>query len=104
NRLDAKVRAFFEDQIKSYEDKMWATLKRAMEEADNCNSAKQPCTLGKLAKISIVPVQAGDAESHKKLVERAVLAGWARRCGADCVREWNETVGKTLGLEAPLAQ
>src|ERR671922_331419 len=69
NRLDAKVRAFFEDQIKSYEDKMWATLKRAMEEADNCNSAKQPCTLGKLAKISIVPVQAGDAESHKKLVE-----------------------------------
>src|SRR5918999_6176013 len=45
NRLDAKVRTFFEDQVKAYEDKMWSTLKRSTEEADNCNSSKQPCTL-----------------------------------------------------------
>jgi TRAP-type C4-dicarboxylate transport system substrate-binding protein len=102
NRLDLKVRAFFEDQIKAYEDKMWATLKRSTEEADNCNSGKQPCTLGKLAKITIVRVQPDDAKSHKKLVEQAVLAGWAKRCGAECVREWNKTVGKALGLEAPI--
>jgi hypothetical protein len=30
-----------------------------------------------------------------------VLAGWAKRCGAECAKEWNETVGKTLGLQAP---
>jgi TRAP-type transport system periplasmic protein len=102
NRLDANVRMFFEEQVKAYEDKMWATLKKAMAEADNCNSSKQPCTLGKLAKITIVPVQSSDAQSHKKLVEQAVLGGWAKRCGAECVKEWNATVGKTLGLEAPL--
>jgi TRAP-type transport system periplasmic protein len=102
NRLDPKVQQFFEEQIKAYEDKMWATLKKATEEADNCNSSKQPCTLGKLAKITIVPVQASDAESHKRLLEGAVLGGWAKRCGVECVKEWNETVGKTLGLKPPL--
>jgi hypothetical protein len=30
-----------------------------------------------------------------------VLAGWAKRCGAECAKEWNETVGKALGLKAP---
>jgi hypothetical protein len=30
-----------------------------------------------------------------------VLAGWAKRCGAECAKEWNDTVGKTLGLKAP---
>ena len=42
-----------------------------------------------------------EAEAHKKLVEGAVLAGWAKRCGAECAKEWNETVGKALGLTAP---
>jgi TRAP-type C4-dicarboxylate transport system substrate-binding protein len=102
NRFDPRVRTFFEEQTKAYEDKMWATLEVATAEADNCNVSKQPCTLGKPANIAIVRVQAGDAESHKKLVETAVLGGWAKRCGAACVKEWNETVGKALGLAAPL--
>ena len=39
--------------------------------------------------------------SMEMLVEGAVLAGWAKRCGAACAKEWNETVGKALGLTAP---
>ena len=46
-------------------------------------------------------VKPEEAETHKKLVEGAVLAGWAKRCGAECAKEWNETVGKALGLKAP---
>jgi hypothetical protein len=38
---------------------------------------------------------------YKKLVETAVLTKWAQRCGAACVKEWNATVGKALGLQAP---
>jgi TRAP-type C4-dicarboxylate transport system substrate-binding protein len=102
NRLDPKTQAFLEEQIKAYEDKMWDTLKKSTEEADNCNTNKQPCTLGKLANIKLVQVSPEDAETHKKLVEGAVLAGWAKRCGAECAKEWNETVGKALGLTAPI--
>ena len=28
--------------------------------------------------------------------------GWAQRCGAECVKEWNGTVGKVLGIQSPL--
>ena len=42
-RLDPKVQAFITEQTKTYEDKMWATVKTATSEADNCNSGIQPC-------------------------------------------------------------
>ena len=77
------------------------SLKKATGEADNCNTSKQPCTMGKLAKMTIVPVRPAEAEVHKKLVEGAVLAGFAKRCGAECAAEWNDTVGKALNLRAP---
>jgi hypothetical protein len=57
--------------------------------------------MGKLAKSVIVAVKPEEAETHRKLVEGAVLAGWAKRCGAECAKEWNDTVGKALGLKAP---
>jgi len=101
NRLDPKTQTFLTEQVKAYEDKMWATIKTTTAEADNCNTGKQPCTMGKLAKSTIVAVKPEEAETHKKLVEGAVLAGWAKRCGAECAKEWNETVGKVLGLKAP---
>jgi hypothetical protein len=89
------------EQVKAYEDKMWATIKTTTGEAENCNTGKQPCTMGKLAKSTIVAVKPEEAETHRKLVEGAVLAGWAKRCGAECAKEWNDTVGKALGLKAP---
>jgi TRAP-type C4-dicarboxylate transport system substrate-binding protein len=101
NRLDNKTQTFLTEQFKSYENKMWATIKTTTAEADNCNTGKQPCTMGKLAKSTIVAVKPEEAETHKKLVEGAVLAGWAKRCGAECAKEWNETVGKALNLKAP---
>ena len=100
-RLDPKVQAFMLEQVKAYEDKMWATIKTTTGEAINCNTGQQPCTMGKLAKSTIVAVKPEEAETHKKLVEGAVLGGWAKRCGAECAKEWNETVGKALGLKAP---
>ena len=100
-RLDPKVQAFMLEQVKAYEDKMWATIKTTTGEAENCNTGKQPCSMGKLAKSVIVAVKPEEAETHRKLVEGAVLAGWAKRCGAECAKEWNDTVGKALGLKAP---
>ncbi len=100
-RLDPATQKFLTEQIKAYEDKMWATVKTTTAEAENCNTNKQPCQMGKLATSIIVPVKPEEADVHKKLVEGAVLAGWAKRCGAECAKEWNETVGKVLSLKAP---
>jgi TRAP-type C4-dicarboxylate transport system substrate-binding protein len=102
NRLEPRVQQFFLDQVKAYEDKMWQTLKAATAQADNCNFNRGPCTMGRPANMIEVPVKPAEAEVHKRLVETAVLANWARRCGAECAREWNATVGKVLGLTAPV--
>ena len=56
----------WDDQVKAYEDKMWATLKKADAEAETCNTNRQPCTMGKLASTTIVPVK--PAEIHKIVV------------------------------------
>jgi TRAP-type transport system periplasmic protein len=102
DRLDPRVQTFLLEQFKYFDDEMWRLNKVATAEADNCNTNKQPCTLGKPANMTILPVKQEDLGLHKKLVEEAVLAGWAKRCGADCAKEWNETVGKALGLKAPV--
>ena len=59
NRLDKRVQSFLLEQVKAYEDKMWGTLKKATAEADNCNTGKQPCTMGKLAEHHHRPGEAG---------------------------------------------
>ena len=102
DRLDPRLKSFLLEQFKYFEDEMWNLNRKATAEAENCNTNKQPCTLGKPANMTIVPVKQEEMEMHKKLVEGAVLAGWAKRCGADCAKEWNDTVGKTLGLTAPV--
>src|SRR5499426_3811051 len=38
NRLDKRIQNFMLAQMKAYENKMWATLKKADSEAENCNT------------------------------------------------------------------
>jgi TRAP-type C4-dicarboxylate transport system substrate-binding protein len=102
NRLDPKLQQFLLDQFKSFEDKMWETVKRTTEEANNCNTNAQPCSFGKLAKISVESVKPEDEESRRRLLKDAVVPGWKERCGTECANEWSETVGKALGLDMPL--
>lgn len=101
NGLDPKVQTFLLEQISSYEDKMWETVRQAITQADNCNTGKQPCTMGKPANMTILPVTSQEEAKRRSLVEGPVLANWAKRCGPECVQEWNEKVGPVVGLKAP---
>jgi TRAP-type transport system periplasmic protein len=100
-KLDPKVQDFLLAEFKKYEDKMWQTIDEAMADAENCNFGGEPCKLGKKAKMTLLPVSDADKSEHKKLMETRVLAGWAKRCGSACAKEWNETVGKVVRLTAP---
>ena len=101
NALDPAVQAFLEEQFAAYEDKMWATVQLATDEGVSCNVGEDPCTIGVKASMTLVPVADADRGTLDNLLEAEVLRGWARRCGADCAAEWNETVGEVLGLTAP---
>jgi TRAP-type C4-dicarboxylate transport system substrate-binding protein len=96
------VQTFFTEQFDQFEDKMWDTAANAVADAENCNFGKEPCELGKMADMTLVPISDADKEKHKELMQDVVLVEWAKRCGRDCAAEWNDTVGQVVGLEIPL--
>ena len=96
------VQKFFAEQFGRLEDTMWTTGAQATAEADNCNVGKDPCKLGKKAKMTIVPVSEADRKLHRELMESVVLVNFGKRCGKECAREWNDTVGKVVNLQIPL--
>jgi TRAP-type C4-dicarboxylate transport system substrate-binding protein len=97
-----EVQQFFLEQFDQFEDKMWDTARKATEDAERCNFAKEPCEMGQMAEMNLVPVSDEDKEKHKQLMQEVVLVEWGKRCGRDCAQEWNETVGQLVGLEIPL--
>lgn len=99
-KLDPKTQAFLEGEFKKFEDKFWQIMKDADADAANCNVGKQPCKNFKLANMTLVPLQENDQARFKKLVQETVLKGWLKRAGADAAKEWNDTVGKALGMTA----
>ena len=58
NRLDPKLQAFLLERDQGLRRTRCGTRsRRATAEADNCNTSKQPCTLGKMANIQLVTVK-----------------------------------------------
>jgi TRAP-type transport system periplasmic protein len=104
NGWPEEVRAFFTEQFDAFEDKMWDTAAKAVADAENCNFGKEPCEMGKIAQMTLVPISEADKAKHEELMQETVLLEWGKRCGKDCAAEWNDTVGKVVGLQIPLDQ
>jgi TRAP-type transport system periplasmic protein len=99
-RLDPKTQALITDEFKKLEDKYWETMEMLASDAENCMVGKQPCRHGKPANMTWVNISDADQAKFKKLMQETVLKGWAKRAGPAAAKEWTETVGKALGMEA----
>jgi hypothetical protein len=51
--------------------------------------------------MTLVPVSDSDASARQKLLTDVVLPRFAQRCGSECTKQWNATVGKIANLKAP---
>ena len=102
NSFGPELQEFFLEAFAVLEDNMWATAGQSTEEADNCNTGRDPCTMGIKADMTIVEVSDADREVHKGLMENVVLVEWGKRCGSECAAEWNDTIGQVTGLQIPL--
>lgn len=101
-RVDANTQQFLLDQFAKFEDTFWEKMETFRADIENCNVGKQPCTLGKVANMKLIPVVDQDRETRKQLVESVVIKNWADRAGGDAAREWNDTVGKVVGMRIPV--
>lgn len=99
-RIGPKAQEFMTAEFAKMEDKFWATMEEVSVDAENCNVGKQPCRFGKLASMQIVNISPAEQARFKTLMQETVLKGWVKRAGAGAAKEWNETVGKTLGMTA----
>lgn len=96
-RFDPALREFLTARIDELGERLWHNADHETQEGIACLTGG-PCSAGPPAHMTLVPTSPQDrALVHKSLVD-AVLPRWSERCGAECVGNWNETIGKLYGL------
>jgi len=84
------------------EDKMWVATKANDQRGMDCN-AQGPCDLGEPGGMVAVEPSDADKAALKDIVRDFVVKRWAKRCGTEqCVKEFNDTIGKITGINASL--
>jgi TRAP-type C4-dicarboxylate transport system substrate-binding protein len=101
NGLNADTQKLITEQLAKLEDEIWASTKVVDKQGMDCN-ASGPCPLGEPGGMTPVEPSAADKTMLRGIVENFVLKRWVKRCGAACAKEWNATVGRVAGVQAPL--
>lgn len=99
-KLDPALQTLLTQQYARLEQNIFEQNKRENDIGLACNTGSAPCPEGPPAKMVLVSVSPADLELRRKALEERVLPRWAARCGAECTRQWNETVGKVVNLVA----
>lgn len=100
DKLDPALQAFLEKEFAKFEADVWAATAKQGQEGVNCNTGQGECTTGKPTDMVLHKPSDADYQKVRKLAQEVVLPSWAQRCGAECVAEWNKTVGPIVGLTA----
>ncbi|RCK44755.1 C4-dicarboxylate ABC transporter substrate-binding protein [Thalassospira profundimaris] len=85
-----------------FEEPAWAAAAGAYETDIACLTGKGDCPLGKPANMTLVEPSDADLAKAKEILTTVVLPEWGERAGAEWVKRWNDSVGKTVGVTVPL--
>jgi hypothetical protein len=97
--LNGDTQKLIMSEGKKMENDIWIFEGNLDQEGMDCN-ASGPCPKGKPGgMIPIIP-SAEDNAMLKGISKNVVLKRWAARCGTACVTEWNNTIGKVVGVTA----
>ncbi len=97
-KLDPSVQKLLTSEIAKLEQRIYEQNKRENDIGIACNTGVGNCTEGAAAKMALVPVTNADLELRRKALDEAVLPRWGKRCGAECVKAWNASVGPVVNL------
>ena len=100
DKLDPNVRTLLQANVKTLVDNIWDAAARQTQEGYDCNTGAAACPFPVKGKMVLVQPSDADRELVKKVAQEAVVPKWAARCSAQCVKDFNATIGKTLGLTA----
>lgn len=100
DKLDPKVRVFLNTNIKKLVTQIWEAGARQTQEGYDCNTGAASCPYPVKGKMTLVEPTEADRALLKKVLSESVLPKWAARCSAQCVSDFNATIGKKLDLVA----
>ncbi len=100
NKMDPKVQDFLQKNIDVMIDQIWDDAAKATQEGYDCNTNSDACPFPVRGKMKLVEPTEADRELLKKITTETVVPSWAARCSAECVKDFNETVGKLRGITA----
>ncbi|MEM7774904.1 MAG: TRAP transporter substrate-binding protein [Pseudomonadota bacterium] len=80
-------------------DAMWTETATEDAVAIACLTGGE-CKIGEAANMTLVKPSKADLETRNKIAKDVILARWAKRCGEKCAEDWNNTVGKIIGMKA----
>ena len=102
--LSPELQALLQKEYAGFQQRVLEQNIRENEIGIACNTGNSECSEGPAANMTLVPVSDADLELRRQALVERVLPRWAERCGAQCVKDWNETAGKVVGLTAAVAQ
>lgn len=100
NELDPALRNIVQAEFEKFENAVWELIKLQTQYGINCNTGQGECVGGKPSDMVLYEPSAADIERAHEIARSVVVPNWARRCGEQCVAEWNATVGKIVGIHA----
>ena len=101
NKFDPGIQRIIEEQTVWLESQLWEAAQSENEMGINCMT-EGPCSEGKPAGMNRVKITDADRQLLRETFETTILQQWAAQCGKECAQQYNETIGKVLGLRAPV--
>ncbi|MDA3919914.1 MAG: TRAP transporter substrate-binding protein [Salinisphaera sp.] len=103
NSLSPKMQQLITSNIKSqFEEPAWQAASGALKNNIACLTGNGTCSSGKPAHMKLVKVSPADIAKARKILHDKVLPEWAAHTDRKWIVRWNQTVGKTVGVQVPL--
>lgn len=99
NDLGAEKQATLKAELDKLTDAMWEETAKEDAIALDCLSGKK-CDIGEKANMTLVSPSDADLKVRDQIATNVILARWAERCGDDCAKNWNASVGSIIGMDA----
>jgi TRAP-type C4-dicarboxylate transport system substrate-binding protein len=100
--LDPKVQAFLTEQLNWLEKTIWAHNVKEGEQGIACMTGNAPCSEGKPANMVLVKITDADRKFLNKALSSVIIPAWAKDNKPEVVKAFNETIGKVVGVQAPM--
>jgi len=94
------LQSFLQTNIDKMVDDIWDAAARQTQEGYDCNSGAAACPYEVKGHMTLVQPSTADRELLRKITVETTLPKWAARCSDQCVAEFNDTIGKVIGLRA----